>query len=118
MDTKRITRQYRLQKWTKLIAERSASGLTIQAFCLERGISRNAYFYWLRRIRQAACQTLPAAQNTRFAPVEISPLSDPLSASGKLTLRYGQFSLDVYDSTPAHLLKNTLAILLQEISTC
>lgn len=47
MDTKLITRQYRLQKRAKLIAERSDCGLTIQAFCRERGISRNAYFYWL-----------------------------------------------------------------------
>ena len=118
MDTKLITRQYRLQKWAKLIAERSDCGLTIHAFCQKRGISRNAYFYWLKRVRQAACQNLPAVEPTKFAPVEISPLPVPSTTSGCLTLRYGQISLEVYESTPDHLLKNTLAILLQELPPC
>ena len=118
MDTKLITRQYRLQKWAKLIAERSDSGLTIQAFCRERGISRNAYFYWLKRVRQAACQTLPAVENTRFAPLEISPVSAPPPNSEMLTLRYGGISLDVYESTPPQLLKNTLAVLLRDLPSC
>ena len=118
MDTKLLTRQYRLQKWAKLIAERSDCGLTIQAFCRERGISRNAYFYWLKRVRQAACQTLPTAERTRFAPLEISPVAVPSPNSETLTLRYGKISLDVYESTPPQLLKNTLAVLLRDIPSC
>ncbi len=64
MDTKLITRQYRLQKWAKIIAERNASGLPIQAFCLERDIARHAYFYWLKSVRLAVGQTLLIAPNT------------------------------------------------------
>lgn len=118
MDTKIITRQYRLQKWAKIIAERNASGLTIQAFCLERGIARHAYFYWLKRVRLAASQTLQTAPNTRFAPLEISPA--PVSSLNveKLTIHYGKLALDVYEYTPPQLLKNTLAVLLRELPSC
>ena len=118
MDTKLITRQYRLKKWAQIIAERSASGLTIHAFCQEHDISRNAYFYWLKRIRQSAGQTLPAATSTKFAPLEIPPLSRPSPNTGKLTLRCGKIALDVYESTSPQLLKNTLAVLLQELPPC
>lgn len=34
-----------------MIKERNASGLTINDYCKQKGISRNAYYYWLRRVR-------------------------------------------------------------------
>ena len=118
MNTKLITRQYRLQKWATIIAERNASGLTIHAFCQEHDLSRNAYFYWLKHVRQAASQTLPAATGTKFAPLEISPVEVPSPNAEKLTLRYGRIALDVYESTPPQLLENTLAVLLRDLPSC
>ena len=118
MDTKLITRQYRLQKWTKIIAERNASGLTIQAFCQKQGIARHAYFYWLKRVRLAAGQILPTAQSSRFAPLEISSSTLSSPNAEKLTLHYGKITLDVYESTSSQLLKDTLAVLLQGLPSC
>ena len=111
MDTQLVAQQYRLQKWAKLIAERSARGLTIQAFCQEHGISRNAYFYWLKRVRTAACQALPQEDSVVFASLSLPVPATSIATNGKLTLHYGSFSLDVYESTPAYLLENTLSIL-------
>lgn len=54
MDTKLAARQIRLQQWTAIIKDRTASGLKIDDYCKHHGISRNAYFYWLRKVREAA----------------------------------------------------------------
>lgn len=58
---------FRKEQWKQLILERQASGLSINNWCQQRGFKITTYFYWLRRIRQEACQTLPDSQ--AIAPV-------------------------------------------------
>ena len=53
---------FRKEQWKQLILERQASGLSINNWCQQHGFKRTTYFYWLRRIRQEACQTLPEPQ--------------------------------------------------------
>ena len=49
MDTQKVTSEYR--------------------FCLANGISRNAYFYWQKKLREAACTELAK----REEPTNIVP---------------------------------------------
>lgn len=55
MDTQKIASEYRLSQWAKVIQARQDSGKSIKDFCQAEGINRNAYFYWQRRLRYAAC---------------------------------------------------------------
>jgi putative transposase len=59
MKTREITKAYRLSQWSQALQERAATGESIQAFCQSREISRNTYFYWQRKLREAACGKLP-----------------------------------------------------------
>jgi len=70
MDTKKVTAEYRLSQWMQVIQERQASGQSIKDFCQAMGISKNAYFYWQRKLRKAACTEL--AKNTE-EPMNIVP---------------------------------------------
>ena len=58
MDTQKVTAEYRLLHWMKVIQERQNSGQNIKEFCESTGISRHAYYYWQRKLRQAACAEL------------------------------------------------------------
>ena len=58
MKTREIAAEYRLAHWTKIIHERSESGLSIRAFCMNSGIHENTYFYWQKKLREAACEQL------------------------------------------------------------
>lgn len=40
-------------KWTRIIREQRASGLTIAAFCAERGVAVSSFYPWKRRLRGA-----------------------------------------------------------------
>lgn len=51
---KLATNQVRLESWTNIIRERSASGQTVKAWCQENNINENKYYYWLRRVKEAA----------------------------------------------------------------
>lgn len=55
LTTKDATYQYRLAQWAELMRERVELGLSIRAYCSKKGFAENTYFYWQRRLREAAC---------------------------------------------------------------
>ena len=62
MDTKLAAAQVRLQQWAAIVRERKESGLKVDDYCEAHNISRNAYYYWLRKLREAALES----QGSRF----------------------------------------------------
>ena len=112
MDTKQVARQIRLKKWSALIVERQTSGLDVREFCRERNIKEHIYYYWLKHIREAACNSMPTVSAPVFALVTLSKVKIP-DQLAKLTLNYAGISLDVYESTSPDLLKKTLVLLRQ-----
>jgi len=60
--------EIRLAGWTQALKERITSGESINAFCQNKGISRHAYFYWQRKVREAACEQLAEAQKQTSLP--------------------------------------------------
>ena len=60
VNTREITAEYRLTHWAQVINERAPSGLSIKAYCRQIGIAANTYFYWQKKLREAACEQLSA----------------------------------------------------------
>jgi len=56
MDTRKIAKEYRLRHWAGIMQERIASGSSIKAYCQTAGICENVYYYWQRKLREAACE--------------------------------------------------------------
>lgn len=54
MDTKLATKQIRLNEWAGIIKDCKASGLKVDEYCQRNSISRDAYYYWLRKVKEAA----------------------------------------------------------------
>jgi len=88
VNTRYIAEEFRLAHWQVIMRERAESGLSIKAFCEKAGFHENIYFYWQRKLREAACEQLeakaasvPASLAVRgFTEVKISegPLLSPL----------------------------------------
>lgn len=118
MNTREATHQYRLNKWTEIIRECRSSEQTISAWCEEHDISTKSYYYWLRRVRAAACEALPAIkpkENT-IVPVSMHALSSTKAnpnpgMSGDITLQLGSVTLELYNTASAVLIENTLRAL-------
>lgn len=47
-----LSKQERLEQWSGKIAACRGSGMTVRAWCQERGISEKTYYYWQRRLFQ------------------------------------------------------------------
>lgn len=55
MNTNEVAAEYRLTHWAQVMHERVERGLSIRAYCEDIGIHENTYFYWQRKLREAAC---------------------------------------------------------------
>ena len=65
MDTQKVAAEYRMSQWAQIIQARADSGQSIKDFCQTEGINRNAYFYWLKKLRESACTELVKKEDPR-----------------------------------------------------
>ena len=95
-------------KWRNLISEQGRSGQSVAAFCRERGLPNAYFFYWKKRLRQAA---------TPFVAVQIAnakqaPARAALSTTIEVRLSHGRSrSLVVAPNFDADHLRGLLAVL-------
>ena len=61
MNTREIAEEFRLGHWAQIMQERVDSGQSIRAYCREKGIGTNVYFYWQKKLREAAAQQIAVA---------------------------------------------------------
>jgi len=113
LDTREVTRQYRLQQWTEIILECRSSGQTTSAWCAEHQINVKSYYYWLKRVRTAACEALPAIHsgNSQFVPLNLPVPETAVGPSGSscpILLRVGTVTLEIHNGASAALIENTL----------
>ena len=109
MTTKEMTYQYRLAQWSRLAKERAELGLSIRAYCAMKGYAENTYFYWQRRLRQAACDEITERSigtETGLVPSGWTHLSVAESAPKEASVRVeiNGCRIEVTDDTDPELL--------------
>jgi len=78
VNTRDIAADYRLAHWARIMQERVDRKLSIRAYCEETGIHENTYFYWQKKLREAACagmQTAGLANGKSIVPKGWTALS-------------------------------------------
>ena len=85
-DVLAVRDEYRLQRWAEIIRECQASGLTNREFCTQRGIPEKKYYYWLRKVREAAAEAAEP-QLVRLDESSESPKRQ------RIEIRYGEAEL-------------------------
>lgn len=88
MNTREMAAEYRLSHWAGIMRERQESGMSIKAYCQTAGFHENVYYYWQRKLREAACEELTAKSveaETKLVPMGWSRLETvpESSADGK-----------------------------------
>jgi putative transposase len=113
MDIQKVTSEYRLSKWTQVLQEQKNSGQNIKDFCQENGISRNAYFYWQRKLRNAACMELSKLkeETVNCVPKGWMHLTQSQEIKSTLDIEAGGCRVTVDAGTDPELLKKVCRIL-------
>ena len=58
MEVTEYKAEYRLSQWSEIIREQKQSGKNVREWCLEHGMTTNAYYYRLRRVRESVCRSI------------------------------------------------------------
>ncbi|WP_446898491.1 IS66 family insertion sequence element accessory protein TnpA [Clostridium sp. LBM24168] len=122
MDVQKATQEYRMSEWIKIIRECRSSGKTVKSWCTENGIRTNRYYYWLRKVRAAACEALPSKNpGEQIVPVDTSKLSgiistdaayvSPETDQADIIIRFGCAVLEIRNSASASLIENVVKVL-------
>ena len=119
MDTSKVAQQYRFNQWTQLIRDCRSSGKTVTNWCAENNIKISSYFYWLKRVRQAACEALPSIQteNNQIVPLRVThpgatiESADCETSSPGIVIRIGTVNMEIHNNASQGLIENTLRAL-------
>ncbi len=95
-----VKHEVRLREWTAQIEAQQASGMTVQGWCAENGISQNTYYYRLRKVREQCIASAPA----------IVPLAMPNQTKDIQIYKNG-----VQITLPADISDQTLVALVHEL---
>lgn len=72
MNPKLTTNQTRLHEWTTIIKDCKASGQKVDIYCKQHGLSRNAYYHWLRKIKETALKQVGFVEPPPLTPEQTS----------------------------------------------
>jgi len=50
--------EYRLAHWAQVMQERNESGMSIKVYCESVGLKINVYYYWQRKLRMTAMESM------------------------------------------------------------
>jgi transposase-like protein len=119
MTTREIAHQYRLSQWTEIIRECRGSGQTVKRWCKEHDVSDKSYYYWLRKVREAACNTLPQTGGNSQIMVPVNTTSELAkdvqteinNLPYDLRIHFGSCTIDISNNASTGLIENTLKVI-------
>ncbi len=114
MKTTVITHQTSLKLWASRISEQKASGILVNDWCNQNGVSRHQFYYWKRQLKEACLDSLlpdivPIAVPTTGAPDNTSCTTRTtctINPTNRITLP--GISLEMDDSVPTDMLLNII----------
>ena len=116
MCAKDATHEYRLAQWVPIIKECRNSDLSVKHWCQQNNVNEKRFYYWQRKLREAATESLPTtAKQPTFVQVasttSFSNVTQPTSFVPSMVLKVGNVSLELSDTVHPELLANVLKVL-------
>ena len=54
-----VKSQIKLRHWAQIIEECQNSSLTVKEWCSDNNVSKDQYYYWLRKLREHTVSNIP-----------------------------------------------------------
>jgi hypothetical protein len=114
-ESRKLTNKYRLEQWTAIIQERINSGKRVDVWCKENNISRDSYYYWLRKVKLSVIRdkpTKPSPQLPKVVPlIPPQPVPESNSSGTAIILRANGITLEIQDGASDIIIERTLKVL-------
>ena len=112
MNTREFTKNYRASQWLEVIKDRQNSGLSVKDYCQKMDLSKTQYYYWQKKIREAACESIVGDNKTSaIIPNGWAKLISTNSADETLKINIAGCQIEVDSNTDLELLKRVCYLL-------
>ena len=107
MNTKLATTQIRMTEWAAIIKDCKSSGMKVDDYCQLHDISRDAYYYWLRKVKTTA---LRQAGFVELPLPEVKPVRGT-DFTTQLVIKAAGNEICINNDTPAELITRVLDVI-------
>jgi hypothetical protein len=107
---------YNIHLWISHIKECRASGLTVPEWCSQNGIGVKNYYYWMRKVKREAIDSIPHAdvsllpviktETPVFSKISVPPVVT--SSDAAVTIHINGITVDIRDGTSDATIKSAL----------
>ncbi len=112
------THDYKINFWTDRIKECRTSGMTVADWCEQNNIGVKNYYYWMRKIKREAFESLPSnciekvpvVTNSNmpvFSKINLPVRINPESHTA-VSIRMNGIVIDIQDGASEMTIQNTL----------
>ena len=110
----KATHEHKINLWTERIRSCRGSGIPAAKWCEENGINIKTYYYWMRKIKREAFDTIsseqvPAIRNNSlpvFSKVEL--VGGNNTEPAMITISINGVNIDINNGASETLIQNTL----------
>ena len=102
-----VKRQIGLNQWSAMVREREDNGLSIRAFCTEKGFRTKTYYYRLRKLREAALE----ASMQEIMQVDVP--NDVEQKSAEIIIHAGSTTIEISGNADPETVRAVLLFLRQ-----
>ncbi len=114
-ESRKLTNKYRLEQWTAIIQERINSGKRVDVWCKENNISRDSYYYWLRKVKLSVVKDKPTKHSPQLPKVvplmPPEPVPETIGSGTAIILRANGITLEIQDGASDIIIERTLKVL-------
>lgn len=112
----KVTHEMRLMQWTPIIRECRNSNMTVKAWCVENNVNEKQYYYWQRRVRKDAFDSLKKAEskskpNFVQLPVTADSSMNTSSFKADMVIHFGNNVLELSNTVSEELLSKVLKVM-------
>ena len=116
MNVTDIRTQMHMKEWGKLIEARQGSGLGIKQWCQQNNMPESRYYYYLRKLRLAACETLPEdmRDGAQFAlvPKHARPSNPVITGASNIKITFSNAVVEIGEGASEAQVRFALEVLL------
>lgn len=108
LSVRETTTRIRLQYWNGIFKDRADSGLNVKEYCIQHNISKDQYFYWQRRAREAAMETIAAPAFVEVREKKPEVVEIPGTFTPELMIRIGNATIEAGSAATEEMLTKAI----------
>ena len=130
MNSLTAEKRYQFAKWAEVIKSCKSSDMQVSEWLKQNNISKDQYYYWHRKLKDACLESLQAEQSTFVElPVDVPQVCEHKSVVKKVTIKtntsnisaknivvatvkLSNASIDIYDNASPEFIRNFLEVFM------